>query len=257
MNQKSLEEMLLAVREGALDVDEALKRLRLLPYEDIGIAKLDHHRQLRTGIAEVVFCQGKTPEQVAAIFTHLAAQSDGVMGTRAGDDAYQAVKAVLPGAVYHQEARIILYGPEQPARLPLVAVVSAGTADLPVVEEAAVTLGVLGHPVERIHDVGVAGIHRLLDRLPLLEKARALIVVAGMEGALPSVVAGLVSRPVIAVPTSVGYGAHFMGLAPLLTMLNSCASGVAVVNIDNGFGAARFAHMVTRDLPRGDKEGEA
>ena len=258
MNEDRLRDVLLAVQQGRLKVGDALNRLKHLPYEDIGIANLDHHRDLRTGFPEVVFCQGKSPEQVATIFDHLAAHNRLVMGTRADEEVYAAVRARLPQALYHEAARIIVVSSGDPAsrpHWPEVAVVSAGTSDAAVVEEAAVTLEVMGHPVQRIQDVGVAGIHRLLARLPALQEARALIVVAGMEGALPSVVAGLVSRPVIAVPTSVGYGAHFMGLAPLLTMLNSCASGVAVVNIDNGFGAARFAHLITRNPEDLQEEG--
>jgi NCAIR mutase (PurE)-related protein len=235
------------VRRGETTPDEALERLSLLPYEDLGFATLDHHRALRRGFPEVIFCQGKTPAQVAAIFARLAAQGDAVLATRAGPDAFAAVREVEPAARYHELARVIAF--ERDASRPRtqgVAVVSAGTSDLPVAEEAALTAEMMGQAVDRIYDVGVAGLHRLLARLERLRRARVAVVVAGMEGALPSVVAGLLDAPVIAVPTSVGYGAHFGGLAALLAMLNGCSSGVAVVNIDNGFGAGTLAAMINR-----------
>ena len=225
------------VAQGALSVEDALTALRDLPYQDLGFARIDHHRALRKGFPEVVFCQGKTPEQVAAIVAQLATRGR-VLATRASEAHYHAVQAQVPDAVYHTLARAITVGaPPNAPDTPYGVVLAAGTADIPVAEEAALTARMMGVPIETRHDVGVAGLHRLLEDLPLLHGAGAIVVVAGMEGALPSVVGGLVACPVIAVPTSVGYGAHFGGLAPLLTMLNSCAPGVAVVNIDNGFGA--------------------
>jgi NCAIR mutase (PurE)-related protein len=240
------------VRRGSLGEEEALERLRTLPYEDLGFARIDHHRALRTGYPETVYCSGKTPEQVATIFERMAARHACVLATRATTEHAAAAREVVPQAVYHPVARAITVGLETlgPGR-PGIAVVSAGTSDLPVAEEAALTARIFGHAVVRIDDVGVAGLHRLLGTLPELTAARVLIVVAGMEGALPSVVAGLVRAPVVAVPTSVGYGASFGGLAALLTMLNSCAPGVAVVNIDNGFGAGRLAAMINA---LGDRE---
>jgi hypothetical protein len=238
--------MLESLQSGALSVDEALGRLRDLPYEDIGYASVDHHRALRTGFPEVILGLGKTPEQIAAIAERLAAQGDRVLITRAGVEAYRAVKERLPDAVYHPEAGAITLDRAREPKRPGVAVCCAGTSDVPVAEEAAVTAELMGSAVDRMYDVGVAGIHRLLDKSERLRAARALVVVAGMEGALPSVVAGLVTAPVIAVPTSVGYGASFGGLAPLLAMLNACAAGVAVVNIDNGFGAGYMAAVINR-----------
>jgi NCAIR mutase (PurE)-related protein len=209
-------------------------------------ALLDHHRATRTGMPEVVYCPGKTAHQVAEIVVRLSERSSRVLATRATPEQFAAVQDALPGAVYHALPRLITVGeppsPANPDRY--VAVLTAGTADTPVGEEAALTLEWQGSRVERLYDVGVAGLHRLLDRLPLVQKAYVLVVVAGMEGALTSVVAGLVARPVVAVPTSVGYGTAFGGVAALLTMLNSCAGGVAVVNIDNGFGAACYAHRI-------------
>ncbi len=217
-------------------------------YEDLGFAKVDHHRIKRKGFPEVIYCQGKTPEQVAKIARRIWDHGHDVLATRADRKTFTAVKKVLKRAKYHETARIITYYKE-PRRLvagSLIAVVTAGTADLPVAEEAAVTAEFLGNKVERIYDVGVAGIHRLLDNLPKINKCRVVIVVAGMEGALPSVLGGLIDKPIIAVPTSVGYGASFKGLSALLTMLNSCAPGIGVVNIDNGFGAAALAYSIVR-----------
>jgi NCAIR mutase (PurE)-related protein len=219
----------------------------------LGYARLDHHRELRTGFPEVVFCQGKTVEQVAEIFVRLAAKSKTVLGTRASLDAFNAVKERCPDAVYHQLARcIVIPSEEECEEKGDVLVASAGTADMPVAEEAAVSAETMGLKVSRLYDVGVAGIHRLLEHSSLLQQASVVIVVAGMEGALASVVGGLTKRPIIAVPTSVGYGANFGGLSALLAMLNSCASGVGVVNIDNGFGAASLAYAIV-DTGRGHK----
>jgi hypothetical protein len=235
-----------SVASGATPVEEALEDLRLLPYEDLGFAKLDHHRALRDYLPEVVLGQGKTPEQLVAIATRLAERSGRLLVTRIGADVFAALKEHLPDATYHETARAITLDRRREAPVAGVTILCAGTSDLPVAEEAAVTAELMGCTVERVYDVGVAGIHRLLDYLPQLREARALVVVAGMEGALPSVVAGLVAVPVIAVPTSVGYGASFQGIAPLLTMLNTCAAGVAVVNIDNGFGAGYLAAVINR-----------
>lgn len=216
-----------------------------MPFADLGFGKLDTHRPVRTGSGEVVFCPGKTTSQIVAIFRKFAALKQNVFATQASPDVSQAVSAALPQARYFAAARIIALGrfPRGQSRHRIL-VVSAGTSDIPVAEEAAVTAELLGSRVERLYDVGVAGIHRLFKDVKRLQSAAVLVVVAGMEGALASVVGGLVSRPVIAVPTSVGYGASFHGIAPLLTMLNSCAPGVAVVNIDNGFGAGCLAHRI-------------
>lgn len=245
--EKRLTDLLDSVKNGSLPVDQALEKLRLLPYEDLGYAKLDHHRALRQGFPEVVLAQGKTPEQVSTLMAHLAEHNDRVLATRASAEVYRVVQERLPEAVYHTLGRLIVINrtPEQ-VGLPGIVVASAGTADLPVAEEAAVTAELMGNLVQRLYDVGVAGLHRLLDNAETLRRAHVIIVVAGMEGALASVVGGLVSVPIIAVPTSVGYGASFGGLAPLLTMLNSCAPGIAVVNIDNGFGAGHMASLINR-----------
>ena len=235
------------MQHGELSAQCALEELRHLPYQDLGFAQVDHHRPLRTGFPEVVFGQGKTPGQIAAIAENVTSHSDCVIVTRASPAAYRDVKRRLSDARYDRTARVITVD-RRPKRTlkPGVMVVAAGTADLPVAAEAAITAEMLDSQVERLTDVGVAGVHRLLDRLPALRRARVLVVVAGMEGALPSLVAGLVEAPVIAVPTSVGYGANFEGLTPLLAMLNSCAPGMAVVNVDNGFGAGYLAAVINR-----------
>lgn len=250
MDVRAIEGLLRAVREGTLSVEDALQQLRTLPYENLEFARIDTHRALRTGFPEVVFCQGKTTEQVLAILERLSNRHRKVLATRATPELVAVVKERFPQARYHETARILVLGEgEAESSVPqdrYVLVVAGGTSDLPVAEEAAVTASEMGSRVERLYDVGVAGLHRLLSQSEMLFGAYVVVVVAGMEGALPSVVGGLVSRPVIAVPTSVGYGAHFGGLAPLLTMLNSCAPGVAVVNIDNGFGAGYLAHLINR-----------
>jgi hypothetical protein len=246
VDQQRLRALLEGVAAGTTSIEAAVGELRLLPYEDIGFAKIDHHRALRDALPEVILAQGKTPEQVAEIARRLAERAGRVLVTRAGRDAFEAVQAVLPDVTYHETARAITLDRRNEPRQPGVSVLCGGTADLPVAEEAAVTAELMGSEVRRVYDVGVAGIHRLLDHLPALADARAIVAVAGMEGALPSVVAGLVAVPVIAVPTSVGYGASFGGIAPLLTMLNSCAAGVSVVNIDNGFGAGYLAAVINR-----------
>jgi len=239
-------EILRKVATGEISPDEALLRFITAPYQDLGFAKVDHHRALRLGEAEVVFCPGKTPEEVGAIMASLAAQGGNVLATRASEEVYRAVKAVLPEVEYAPRARMIFLRRRPPWTRGEVCVVSAGTADAGVAEEAALTASLLGSTTTRLFDVGVAGLHRLLAQQELLHRARVVVVVAGMEGALASVVAGLVAAPVVAVPTSVGYGASFGGLAALLAMLNSCAGGVAVVNIDNGFGAGVLAHRINR-----------
>ncbi|MGC9317476.1 MAG: nickel pincer cofactor biosynthesis protein LarB [Armatimonadota bacterium] len=248
MDRDQIRRLMEQVRSGEVHPEEACERLRSLPFEDLGFAKVDHHRALRRGFPEVVLAEGKSPPQVARILSALSEGSELVIASRADPEHFEAVREELPAAEYHDEARIIRVGdmPEPVAGRRPVAVVTAGTSDIPVAEEAAVTVALAACPVERIYDVGVAGIHRLLDHREQLTRASAIVVVAGMEGALASVVGGLMDVPVIAVPTSVGYGAAFEGLAALLGMLNSCASGVAVVNIDNGFGAGRFAAMICR-----------
>jgi len=241
-------EILEKVKEGELSVDDALNILRRLPFEDLDFAKIDHHRKLRRGMSEVIFCEGKTKKQVLKIFERmLQAGEVNIIGTRASRELYEYLREKIGSElIYYEDARIICLRRREIKRnlKGHIAVVSAGTADFSVAEEAAVVLEILGNTVKRIYDVGVAGVHRLFPYLDDLQSSNAIIVVAGMEGALPSVVAGLVSKPVIAVPTSVGYGANFKGVSALLTMLNSCSSGVAVVNIDNGFGAAVFAHLI-------------
>jgi NCAIR mutase (PurE)-related protein len=245
---EQLEALLADVAAGRMAPPAALERLRHLPFEDIAFARIDHHRALRQGHPEVVFCEGKTPEQVVAICERLEAASGSFLGTRATESIAARLRARFPAMEWNQLARTVhLAGPaprKQPTAAGTILVVSAGTSDLPVAEEAAVVAEVFGHPVERLTDVGVAGVHRVLAAGEQLQRARVVIVVAGMEGALPSVVGGLVKAPVIAVPTSVGYGASFGGLAALLGMLNSCAAGVTVVNIDNGFGAAAAASRI-------------
>lgn len=246
MDTATLRQLLESYQAGSLNIDQILDRLKTLPYESVdGMALLDHHRSLRTGAGEVIFGQGKTPDQVARIFMHLAQANRDVMATRVSAEMYAQIQDRLPGAIYHPMARI-LHTPLDPTRElhEGILVLSAGTSDQPVAEEAALTAEFLGHKVERAFDVGVSGLHRLLDRLPMIQQANVIIVVAGMEGALASVVGGLASAPIIAVPTSVGYGASFQGLAALLSMLNSCATGVAVVNIDNGFGAGTMAARI-------------
>ena len=235
------------VRDGKLATDEALKQLRDLPYQDLGYARLDHHRPLRTGSPEVVLGKGKTPEQVAGIVEALRGRGHPVLVTKTDRETYRKVRQVVPEAEFHElPGAIVLPACAAAPRQTGVLIVTAGTADLPVAEEAKLTAELMGQDAGLIADVGVAGLHRLLDRLPEIREARVLIVVAGMDAALPAVVAGLVSVPVIAVPTSTGYGASFEGLAALLSMLNSCAPGVAVVNIDNGFGAGYLAARINR-----------
>ncbi len=249
MDEIALRHLLEAVRGGHLTTDEALTRLRSLPFEDLGFAKVDHHRAVRCGFPEVIYCQGKSPEQVARIFVSAAQFGGNVLGTRASAEHAQAVRAELPTAVFDPTARTIALRQREAAPADgVIAIVAAGTSDLPVAEEARITAEIMDQTTRTMYDVGVAGIHRLLAHSRELQSASVVIVVAGMEGALASVVGSLVDCPVIAVPTSVGYGASFGGLAALLAMLNSCAAGVAVVNIDNGFGAGHIAALINRRI---------
>jgi NCAIR mutase (PurE)-related protein len=247
VNSESIRKLFEQVRAGKLAPDDAVARLRHMPFEDLGFAKVDHHRALRAGMPEVILGEGKTPAQVAGIFARLAKHGGNILATRASEKQFAAVKKKNRAAEYHELARaIVLQRDETKYGKGIVAVVSAGTSDIPVAEEAVVTAEIMGNEVEHFYDVGVAGIHRLLANREALTRARVIIVCAGMEGALPSVVGGLVGVPVIAVPTSIGYGASFEGLAALLGMLNSCASNVSVVNIDNGFGAGYVASLINR-----------
>lgn len=248
MEEYHLRKLLDDVRQGALDVDDALARLRTLPFESVGnFAHLDQHRALRCGFPEVVFGQGKTPDQVVQIVKRLNEGNERVLVTRVSAELCAAIGDQLPEATYYPMPRMLIVDRSEPyTKLPGIVVATGGTADIPVAEEAAMTAELMGNQVERIFDVGVAGLHRLLARLEKLQAARVVVAVAGMEGALPSVIGGLISAPVIAVPTSVGYGASFQGLSALLTMLNSCATGVSVVNIDNGFGAGYLASLINR-----------
>ncbi len=241
---KSWLSILYDVKAGKVAPEEALDRFKDLPYEDLGFAKIDHHRRLRQGSAEVIYCPGKTRGQIVEIFRRLAEKGGNILATRANEEIYEQVKKFFSEADYYSIPQMIILCQEKKEPVGQVAVVTAGTADQAVAEEAALTLETLGSRTERYYDLGVAGIHRLLKHRKQLEEANVIIVVAGMEGALASVVGGLVTKPIIAVPTSVGYGANFKGLAPLLSMLNSCAAGVAVVNIDNGFGAGVLAHRI-------------
>jgi NCAIR mutase (PurE)-related protein len=239
--------ILINVRAGKLTVDRAIQELSVLPYEEMDFAKVDHHRNVRVGFPEVIFGRGKTVEQIVSITVAMSLRSKRILITHASPESFTAVKAKIKDAKYNPASKTIVVNRIRHKSLrPGITVVTGGTADIPVAEEAAVTAELMGNKVEKIFDIGVAGIHRMFDNLPQIRKARVIIAVAGMEGALPGVICGLVSVPVIAVPTSVGYGASFDGLAPLLTMLNSCAPGVAVVNIDNGFGAGYLAGLINQ-----------
>ncbi|MHB1651993.1 MAG: nickel pincer cofactor biosynthesis protein LarB [Desulfitobacteriaceae bacterium] len=250
MNEEGLRRLLSEVKAGSFSIEDALVQLKDLPYEDLGFARLDHHRALRTGQAEVIFCQGKQTEHIITILEHLGSHAPNVLATRLEPKKAKNILRHFPTAYYDELARCLLLHPleGEPKYPGKILVVTAGTADLPVAREAVLTAQFMGHDVDALFDVGVAGLHRLLDQRVLLESSEVIIVVAGMEGALASVVGGLVEQPVIAVPTSVGYGAHFQGLATLLSMLNSCASGIGVVNIDNGFGAASLASAIVRRI---------
>jgi len=249
MDEQAVRELLDAVAAGSVSPDEAARRLGHMPFEDLGFARVDHHRAIRCGFPEVIFCQGKTPEQIVGIAAAMRAKGATVLATRADELAREALATQFDSEApdVNEIARTVRIGaPAEPRAEGTVAIVSGGTSDMAVAEEARVTAEAMGSPVEAVYDAGVAGLHRLLGSVEVLRKASALVVVAGMEGALPSVVGGLVEAPVIAVPTSVGYGASFGGVAALLAMLNSCASGVAVVNIDNGFGAGYMAALINR-----------
>ncbi len=249
MRPEYARELLERVRDGQVEIQAAMEELKVLPFEDLGFAVVDHHRELRTSVAEVIFCQGKTSEQVAAIAGSIVSHGQNLLATRCDEETAETLLASFPEAVHHSQARLVsLSQAPTPVMQGTIAVLCAGTSDIPVAEEAAVCAEVMGSGVERIYDVGVAGLHRLLARREVISSARVLIVAAGMEGALASVVGGMFDKPVIAVPTSVGYGAAFGGVAALLTMLNSCAAGVTVVNIDNGFGAAFAASLINRKM---------
>lgn len=247
MDKNELIEKLKKYKEGKITLEEVLSYLKDFPYIEMDFAKIDTHRSLRTGYPEVIFCEGKTPSQIVKIFNQLLNSSTTVMGTRVSQEMYRKIKSHIPHLKYYKEARIIVIGREKKSGgIGNIAVITGGTSDIPVAEEAAVTAEIFGSRVNRFYDVGVAGIHRLFDSLNVIRQANVIIAVAGMEGALPGVISGLVNVPVIAVPTSIGYGANLGGIAPLLTMLNSCAPGVSVVNIDNGFGAGYIADMINK-----------
>lgn len=247
MNSNDIKELLEKVKYGSISIDEAANQLKDLPYKDLGYAKIDNHREMRVGYPEVIYCAGKTVEQVKGIVEFMNTKNNNILGTRASKEMYEAVKEICKEAEYNELARTITVKKKDiPLTETYIAVVTAGTSDLPVSEEAAVTAEIFGNRVERVTDVGVAGIHRLFSKLDVIRGAKVVIAVAGMEGALASVIGGLVDKPVIAVPTSVGYGANFGGLSALLSMLNSCASGTSVVNIDNGFGAGYLASMINK-----------
>ncbi len=248
MNKKKLEELLTDLRDNNLTVEQVMESLRSLPFEDIGIANIDHHRELRKGAPEVIFGQGKRVEDIISIMKRMYEKDENILVTRLSDDKGERILKEFPESVYHEISKALTLNKREIkiTGRGTILVICAGTSDIPVAEEAAVTAEFMGNRVERINDIGVAGLHRIIARKESLFRAEVLIVVAGMEGALPSVIAGLVDKPVIAVPTSVGYGASFGGIAALLGMLNSCASGVTVVNIDNGFGAGYAASMINR-----------
>lgn len=247
MDKANIKKILQGVKDGSINMDDAVEELKKLPFEDLGFAKIDEHRNIRNGFPEVIYAQGKTVEQVKAITKKLMEKNNNIMATRAGKEVFEGILEITSDAVYYETAKIVVVKKRDIAKSDkTIAVITAGTSDMPVAEEAAVTAEVMGNTVNRIYDVGVAGIHRLLAKMDEIMAANVLIVVAGMEGALASVVAGLVDKPVIAVPTSVGYGASFGGLSALLTMLNSCASGIGVVNIDNGFGAGYLAALINK-----------
>lgn len=244
MNAAHLKQLLEEVRKGKVPIQDALHQLRTLPYENLGFASIDHHRSLRQGFPEVLFCEGKTHAQITDIARKLLKKKNPLLATRVKPDVARLLKRLSTKAVYHEAARIVSVRNRNRKRVGEIVVLTAGTADIPIAEEARVTAEVMGSRVQTVYDVGVAGLHRLLDRQNTLRKARVLVVVAGMDGVLPSVVGGLMDRPIVAVPTSQGYGASFGGLAALLTMLNACSSGIGVVNIDNGFGAGCLAHRI-------------
>lgn len=248
MTKKEMERILTAVRSGAMDVGDALEQMQEMPYKDLEYAKVDYHREMRNGFPEVIYSPGKSLEQIQGIVADMLERTKGnILASRADEQVYAAIRELTEDAVYYKDARsVVVKRQEYPVSEDYIAVVTAGTSDIPVAEEAAVTAMVMGNAVRRLYDVGVAGIHRLLDNVEVINRARVIIVVAGMEGALASVVGGLTDKPVIAVPTSIGYGANFGGISALLGMLTSCASGIGVVNIDNGFGAACMASKINQ-----------
>lgn len=248
MNQQDLTALLEQVKSGAVSIDEASEQIKRLPFDDLGFAKVDHHRALRVGYPEVIYCENKALPHIEGIVKNMLERGDeNILATRASREVYETIKKVAPDAEYHELARIVTVKRTEVPMVPgTILIATAGTADIAVAEEAAVTAEMLGNPVQRVYDVGVAGIHRLLARMDVIRSANVVICVAGMEGALASVIGGMIDKPLIAVPTSVGYGSSFHGLSALLTMLNSCASGVGVVNIDNGFGAAYLASNINR-----------
>ena len=248
MDQEYLKELLSKFKEGDLSLDQALEKLRHMPFENLGFAHVDHHRALRQGFPEVIFGEGKLPEQVAGIASRLLEHSSNLLITRSNPETFEKIKEIAGAALYHETCRAISVRRDHRIHgKGAIEIVTAGTSDIPVADEAAITAEIMGNRIDRLYDVGVAGIHRLLSHRELLQSSRVIVCVAGMEGALPSVVCGLVSVPVIAVPTSIGYGASFNGVAALLGMLNSCASNVTVVNIDNGFCAGYVASLINRD----------
>ena len=246
MYEQKIRKVMLGVANKKIKVDEAIKKMKFMPFEDLGFAKLDHHRALRKGFPEVVFCQSKTKEQVVDIIKKLALNNTDVLATRATEEMFREVKKHIKEARFNKTSKTIIISKNKIKNNSKILVLSAGTSDINVAEEAAVVAEAMGNKVDRLYDVGVAGLHRLLSNKEKLADANVLIVVAGMDGVLPSVVSGLIGKPIIAVPTSVGYGASFKGIAPLLTMLNSCSPGVVVVNIDNGFGAGYFASLINK-----------
>lgn len=256
MFRDNLIDLLKNVQNGTISITDAVSRLKTLPFEDLGYAKVDHHRSIRNAFPEVVYCEGKTTDQIKGIFLAMMRSDSNILATRASSKNFAGVRQIAPTAVYYEQARCIVVNPvkKDPNFSHYIAIVTAGTSDIPVAEEAAVTAETFGNHVERIYDVGVAGLQRLLAQLDRIRRADVVIVVAGMEGALVSVVGGLVEHPVLAVPTSVGYGASMHGIAALLTMLNSCASGISVVNIDNGFGAAYSASLIIKEIMNGCQE---
>jgi len=257
LKNEDIKAILNEVKDGTLETDKAMKKLKDLPFEDLGYAKIDHHRGIRNGYPEVIYCEGKSIEHIKGIVATMMERGNNILATRAKKEVYEAVREVTDDVEYHEEARIIIVKNEEIEKTKSkILVVTGGTSDIPVAEEAALTAEVIGNTVERLYDVGVAGIHRLLSQRDKFEEANIIITVAGMEGALASVVGGLVDKPVIAVPTSVGYGAHFEGLATLLAMLNSCASGIGVVNIDNGFGAGYLANTINKQIEKARKNGK-
>lgn len=254
MNKESIIDILKEVKEGSKSIDDALETLKDLPYRDLDVAKLDYHRGIRVGYPEVIYGEGKELEHLKTIVEDMIKRDANILATRVSEEAYRAILEVTENAVYYKVPRICVVNPKEIEKIGKIAVVTGGTADIPVAEEAAIICEVFGNNVDRIYDVGVAGIHRLLHNMDRIKEANVIIAVAGMEGALASVVAGLVDVPVIGVPTSVGYGASFKGLSSLLTMLNSCAAGIGVVNIDNGFGAAYLASQINKGFSRGGKK---